>query len=29
MMDSRVTMLGKLTRLKGKLDIMLSQVSEQ
>ncbi|XP_053393117.1 WD repeat-containing protein 43-like [Mercenaria mercenaria] len=29
MMDSRVTMLGKLSRLKGKLDIMLSQISAQ
>ncbi|KAL4237474.1 WD repeat-containing protein 43 [Mactra antiquata] len=28
-MDSRVTMLGKLSRLKGKLDIIISQISAQ
>ena len=27
MMDSRVEVFGKLSRLQGKLDIMLSQVS--
>lgn len=29
MMDSRVSMFGKLSRLQGKLDIMLSQISNQ
>ena len=29
MMDSRVNMFGKLSRLQGKLDLMLSQISTQ
>ena len=29
MMDSRVNMFGKLSRLQGKLDLMLSQIATQ